>query len=142
MADQKYKHPNFTLTLDDAALRKLQTQGGAVDDAVKRAAGRARDYARENLTRDGRVDTGRLRNSIRYEQRSRPDRLANYAVGSDLEYAIYQEEGTRAHGPRRAKVMRFKSGGKFVFARWVRGVTASHFLRRAKDRLTPSDFGL
>lgn len=134
----------YRLHLDEAAIRALSNQGGTVDQAVQRAAGRARDYARENLTKDGRVDTGRLRNSIRYERRSRGDRVSNYVVGSDLQYAIFQEEGTRAHGPRRAKVMRFKpkGGSAFVFARWVRGVTASHFLRRAAQRLSPRDFGL
>lgn len=139
-----FKGKGYTLRLDDAAVRKLQESGGDVDRAVQRAAGRARDYARQNITEAGRVDTGRLRNSIRYEQRSRAGRTANYAVGSDLDYAIFQERGTRAHGPRRARVMRFKpkGGGAFVFASHVRGVTGAQFMQKALRKLSVRDFGL
>lgn len=139
------KGRGYVLRLDDSALRRLQEQGGDVDTAVQRAAGRARDYARQNITQAGRVDTGRLRNSIRYERRARAGRVSNYLVGSDLDYAIYQEEGTRGPiVPRRAKVLRFraKGGGGFVFAQQVRGVQPAHFMRNALRKLSVRDFGL
>jgi hypothetical protein len=47
---------------------------------------------------------------------------AHYAVGSPLEYALYQEVGTRPHMiyPREAEVLAFEVGGQVVFARYVR----------------------
>jgi hypothetical protein len=47
---------------------------------------------------------------------------AHYAVGSPLEYALYQEVGTRPHMiyPRVAEVLAFEVGGQIVFARYVR----------------------
>jgi Glu-tRNA(Gln) amidotransferase subunit E-like FAD-binding protein len=47
---------------------------------------------------------------------------AHYAVGSPLEYALYQEVGTRPHMiyPREAEVLAFEVGGQVVFARHVR----------------------
>ena len=38
--------------------------------------------------------------------------------------------------------MRFKPKGKnyFVFAKWVRGVKAAHFMSKAASRLTARDF--
>lgn len=89
------------------------------------------------------VDTGRLRNSI---TRTQPAMVSGglwtSVVYTDLEYGMYQEYGTRAHGPVRAKALRFKPKGssKYVFAKWVRGVPAKRYMQRAFDSLRESDF--
>lgn len=131
------------ITLDRAAIERLKTgRDQPVDRAVRRAAGRARDMARRNITADGLVDTGRLRQSIASEHLRTTPTETRYEVGSDLDYAIYPEVGTRDHGPRTARVLRFRPKGAagFVFARRVRGVRAYRYLRRVLDQLRVSDF--
>lgn len=121
---------------------RLVARGGPVDQSVRRAAGRTRDRAKRIITAKGRVDTGRLRNSIVAEHSRSNATQVWWVVGSNLEYAAYQEDGTRAHGPRRARVLRFKPKGSnsFVFAKRVRGVKPAKFLQGALNQLKESDF--
>lgn len=81
------------------------------------------------------VDTGRLRASIRVERRSFFGLRQRWTVGSDVEYAPMVNDGTRPHiiRPRRAKALRFKVGGRTVFAKVVHhpGTRARPFLDRA-----------
>lgn len=89
------------------------------------------------------VDTSALRNSITRTQPRQTGRMFwSSMVYTDSEYAWYQERGTRAHGPRTAKAMRFKPKGsnKYIFATWVRGVPASNYMRRAMNSLRVTDF--
>lgn len=122
--------------------RVTSAPGGEVDRAVARAAGVTRDRAKRNLTADGSVDTGRLRQSVRYQRIPSSRGSVTYEVGTDVFYGEYLEEGTRDHGPRRARVLRFKPKGAsgFVFARRVRGVRATRWLSRALSRLSASDY--
>lgn len=122
--------------------RVTSAPGGEVDLAVRRAAGITRDRAKRNLTADGSVDTGRLRQSVRYQRFPASGRTVNYEVGTDVFYGIFLEKGTRAHGPRRARVLRFKPKGSntFVFAKRVRGIRATRWLTRALQRLSIKDF--
>lgn len=49
-------------------------------------------------------------------------------------YAKFVEFGTKAHGPKRAKFLRFMGrNGRFVFARRVRGIKPYKFLYRATN---------
>lgn len=127
---------------DDAQINQMLTgDGGMVDRAVARAAGRTRDRSKANVTRYGRVDTGQMRNTIRSQRLSgRPG--VWYEVGTDVAWAMYQHDGTQAHGPRRAKAMRFKSGATIVFAKRVAGVKPAPFLKDALDKLSASDFNV
>lgn len=81
------------------------------------------------------VDTGRLRAFIRVERRSFFGLRQRWTVGSDVEYAPMVNDGTRPHviRPRRAKALRFKVGGRTVYAAVVRhpGTRARPFLDRA-----------
>lgn len=44
-------------------------------------------------------------------------------------YAIYVHDGTKAHGPKTKQAMRWMGDdGQYVFATWVRGITANRFL--------------
>lgn len=131
------------ITLNRAQIRQLKTDpNGDIGRAARRGAGRARDLARRNITADGLVDTGRLRQSIRSEHLRTSPTEVRYEVGSDLDYAIYPELGTRDHGPRTARVLRFKpkGGSGFVFARRVRGVRAYKYLTRVLSQLKVTDF--
>ena len=71
--------------LDDAVIRALETCGLAGER-----------FAKENVTANGSVDTGRLRNSISHAVV--PDEKAVY-IGSNAEYAPYVELGTGKYYP-------------------------------------------
>jgi hypothetical protein len=102
-----------------------------------------RDRAKANLTTSGQIDTGALRQSIVGRRLRQGKTGVWYQVGSDLDYAIYQHEGTKGPiYPRRAKVLRFTgSSGGYVFAKKVRGVKGTKYLTRALESLTVADFG-
>ena len=65
----------------------------AVDAAISRAleicGGTAEGYAKENLTKNGSVQTGVLRNSITHQRKDK----YTMAVGTKVEYAPYVELG-------------------------------------------------
>lgn len=128
---------------NEAEYQKL-SNGGTVEQAVWRAAGRVRDRAKRNIVAAGQVDTGALLNSIISQRASGKRDGVWYQVGSDLKYAIYQHDGTKTPiRPRRAKVLRFKPSGSstYVFAPQVRGVKGSHFLTEALAAMTINDYG-
>lgn len=81
------------------------------------------------------VDTGRLRASIRVERRSTFGLRQRWTVGSDVEYAPMVNDGTKPHiiRPRTKKALKFKMGGKTVYAKVVHhpGTRARPFLDRA-----------
>lgn len=132
---------SIRFTLNRQEFRAM-TENGTIAQATWRAAGKVRDGAKRELTSQGRIDTGKLRQSIvaRRVRQGRPG--VWYEIGSPLPYAIYQHEGTRDHGPVRARLLRFKPKGTnaFVFARRVRGVKPSHFLTKPLSELSVGDF--
>ena len=80
--------------------------------------------------REAPVDTGRLRSSI--------VSVVNPLVGTvtpTVKYALSVHEGSKAHDirPKKAKTLRYKSGGRIVFARKVRhpGTRSNPFMDRA-----------
>lgn len=122
-----------------SALASLRLEAG--EDALRPIANKVLNAARRNAP----VDTGRLRASIAVEYTREAGRVVA-RVGSNLEYAIFQEEGTGVYGPRgrpitpvSAKVLRWVPKGgargrgksRYAFARSVRGTPAVHYLRDA-----------
>jgi hypothetical protein len=132
---------SIRFTFDRQEFRRM-TETGTIAQATWRAAGKVRDDAKREITSQGLVDTGKMRQSVvaRRVRKGRPG--VWYEIGSELPYAYFQHEGTRDHGPVRARLLRFKpkGSGVYVFARRVRGVRATKFLTRALARLTPGDF--
>jgi hypothetical protein len=110
-----------------------QIVGGITDKAAYRAAQKMRGRVQKNIHAKGRVDTHAMVNGIQVRVLAKAGLGAAYQVYSTATYTAFQEYGTRAHGPRVAKVMVFtpKGGGGLVFAKWVRGVTPGHFFRDA-----------
>lgn len=127
----------------DSVSEKLAIAFGDVDGLQRRVAWKAsqylRDAAQENVVQGGRVNTGRLRDSIRA---FRPVKTADgytAGAGTDVPYAPYVEWDTRPHEirPRRAKALRFMVGGQIIFAQKVNhpGTTGIHFMSRAAAEL-------
>jgi hypothetical protein len=85
------------------------------------------------------IDTGQLRSSIniRFLQDAA-------VVSTGVKHALYVHEGTGIYGPRKQplrprtkKVLAWRSGGRWHFARSVKGMRANPFMERAAKRSTP-----
>lgn len=104
----------------DASRRELETAGRLVVNRAKVLAP---------------VDTGRLRASIRSRTSRSFTLRPRLEVFTDVQYAVYVHDGTRAHiiRPRNARVLRFTVGGQVVYARVVHhpGTRPRPFLDRA-----------
>jgi hypothetical protein len=117
------------IRLDRAELNRVMTNASRreLKEASRQVVNRAKVLAP--------VRTGRLRSSIRAEEPRFFSLRGKVTVGSDLEYAAMVNDGTRPHiiRPRSAQVLRFKVGGRTVFARVVHhpGTKGTHFLDRA-----------
>lgn len=112
------------------------------EEALERAGDRAVQRYRDNITATGRVDTAYMRGTVHARGPVRVGSRTVLTIGTQAKYAHYQEWGTRAHGPVRAKFLRFtpKGGSRVVFAKWVRGVTPARFAKNTLDAVRPSDF--
>ena len=126
----------LTIRFDKAAMDRVVT--GSADRAVQRAAQHTRDRAKTNLTAAGRIDTGRLRDSIRAYQ----VRPGAYQVRTGVPYASFQEHGIGPVRPVKAKVLRFKPKGSsvYIFRPRTKGFPGAHYLRDAYRALTLRDF--
>lgn len=111
-------------------------------DGVKRAAERLETRSRNYLQRAGRIHTGRLLASFKHWPVTNSPRTIRYRIGSDQASNVYQNFGTRAHGPVKAKYLRFVPKGqvKAVYTKWVRGVKPSRHMERALKSLKVQDF--
>jgi len=117
------------IRLDRAELNRTMTNASRSElrEASRQVVNRARVLAK--------VRTGRLRSSVRAESPRIFSLRGSVKVGSDLEYAGFVNDGTRAHKirARNAKALRFNVGGKIVFVKSVNhpGTKGDHFLDRA-----------
>lgn len=117
--------------------------GELTDASAYRAAQRVRGRAMSNIRSLGRVDTGEMIRGLQVRKTGALGPLwPQYTVTSTARHTGWQEDGTRAHGPVRADFLVFqvRGSGPVIFAKWVRGVTPGHFMRRAMDSATPADF--
>lgn len=117
-------------------LALMMGPSGSIGQATMRASGRVRDRAKENAT----VDTGLMRNSIISEIRPTGLYAITYRVGTHVFYGIYQELGTPPIFARRAPLLIFKVGGRWISTYSTKGVPAAKFLTRAIDDTTARDF--
>lgn len=126
-----------------AVLRRVLES--ATEKALTRAAVAVVNEARSN----SRVDTGRLRNSYTFSLRGGSPETMEMRVGSNLEYAEYDEAGTKPHviRPKSGKALAFKwpgapSGarkskkGLYVYASVQHpGTLASNTLKNALNKV-------
>lgn len=130
----------LSLRIDEAAVRRVV--GSAMEDAVRQAADITVARAKRNIQALGRLDSSAMYRDMTSERASAPPNKVVYLVYTPHDYVVFQEFGTRAHGPVRAKALRFRPKGSqtFVFAKWVRGVTPGNFMRDAARALSIQDF--
>lgn len=145
-------NPTFSFTVSSVTLnnRELAAATSPLYRGYQKAAGRTRDRAKRALTQHGRIDTGRLRNSIEYEIKIESSAAAVYisaSVGTRVTYGKFIHDGTANNGqgyiyPRRARMLRFqpKGGTRVVFADRVRGIEGTPYIADAIRDLTEDDF--
>lgn len=111
--------------------------------AALKASKRTQSRIQRNIRAKGRIDSGRMVNSVTVERVPGKHPLnPTFEIGARTPYAAYQEKGTRPHGPVRASRMVFtpKGSRQAVFAKWVKGIKGAHFVRDAVRLIKPSDF--
>ena len=114
----------------------MMSPAGEVGKGAERAAGKIRDRAKEGAT----VDTGLMRNSIFTEIVGQGATSIVWRIQANTDYAIIQEEGTGPIFARRAPLLVFQVGGRWVSTYSTRGVPAVHFLRNAIEAVSAEDF--
>jgi len=126
--------------LEDLFERSPEIVIGNLKDALNKTAftveGKAKSYAPVQYTV--------LRGSITTQRAEAQGNNVIAKVGTNIEYAPYQEYGTGIYGksrrmirPIRAKVLAWKKNGQWIFARAVRGVKGKLFFKRARDESQP-----
>jgi hypothetical protein len=119
--------PRSQIRFDEGAISTmLRGPNGIVGRDLRR---RGRNV-REDAQRRVRVRTGRLRAGIYVEMGHKGVRLVCH-VGSRESYAMYEHEGHGWIFPERKKVLVFEYHGRTVFARKVRPVKGTFYLKRA-----------
>jgi hypothetical protein len=120
----------------------IQVVGPIAENAAYKAAQKGRGYVMAEIRAAGRVDTGRMIAGLQVRKVASGPLNKRFEVSSSAPYTMFQNDGTRAHGPRRADFMVFtpKGGGGIVFAKWVKGVQGAHFMEKGLARLRVADF--
>lgn len=117
---------DFKIAVDnsDEVLRNLERN---VQAALEACGQQAVSHAKENITAASRVDTGAMRNSINHKVQG-----DTCYVGTNTEYAIYNEFGTGIHaeGGKGRKTPWMYVDVKGV-GHWTRGMKPIHFLKNA-----------
>jgi len=94
---------------------------------TRRAVSHATAVAAQTVKRDVPVKTGKLRDSVQSSFRSTEGGgVGNVDVTAG--HAEFILNGTKDHGPVKAKALRFEIGGQVIFARRVRGIKPQDFL--------------
>lgn len=109
---------------------------GEVGRAAERAAGKIRDRAKRKAT----VNTGLMRNSIFSTLEAQGLYSVTWRIGTPVDYGIYQELGTRPIFARRAPVLTFKIGNRWISTYSTSGVPAALFLTQAIAATSIEDF--
>jgi hypothetical protein len=119
-----------------AAVASMFQPSGTIGRKTQRAAGRIRDRGKENST----VFSGLMRNSIVSELAEQGRTSITWRIGSNVEHTLYQELGTGPIFPRRAPLLVFKIGNRWISTYSTRGVPAVRMLTRAVEATSIEDF--
>lgn len=120
----------------------IEVVGPIAERAAYLAAQKARGYIISEIQKAGRIDTGRMIAGLQVRKVATGPLVRRFEVSSSAPYTMFQNDGTRAHGPRRANFMVFspKGGGGVVFAKWVKGIQGAHFMEKGLARVRAGDF--
>lgn len=130
-------------TIRQDKLAQINTTSGVIGSKVMNAGETTVRRAQDNIRRAGRIDTGRMLNSVSlWTPVYTSTQGIRIRIVANAPYSSFQHDGVRPFGPKKAKVLRFKPKGSrsFIFRPWVRGFTGVPFLKDAAQALSPSDF--
>jgi phage gpG-like protein len=109
--------------IDNSRKIKKAMQDG-VEAALEAIGNQAVSYAKHIITTESRVDTGNLRNSINHQVEM--DEEAVY-VGTNVEYAVYNEYGTGKYAGGTNKGWYYKDdSGNWHYTEGMKGI---HMIR-------------
>ena len=110
----------------DSANGVLGTLRGNLDNSTSPARSfTAIKTVSGQTTRPITVERGKVRNSLNKRSSENIFEVDGYEakVGSRNKVLVnYLEDGTPAHGPKTAKILRFGTPNGVVFTKWVRGI--------------------
>lgn len=119
------------------AFRKAPQQ---VTSILKNAVGKTADLVERKAKNYAPIHYGPLRGSIHTEGPTVSTTNIVATVGTNLEYAPYQEYGTGIYGPKKApikpvnkKVLAWKKNGQWIIARSVKGTPGKFYMKRARE---------
>ena len=79
-----------------------------------------------DIQRNTPVDTGKLRASVSKRKTATGGEI--YLKGKrNNEVAGYLIDGTKGHGPKKAKALRFVIMGRVVYTKWVKGIKKGYW---------------
>jgi hypothetical protein len=126
--------------LAEAFRRAPRVTAESLSQAIGKTAFRTEFLAKKYAP----IDKGNLRGSINTQGPTVANNNVTATVGTNVTYARYQEEGTGVYGPSRqpirpknAKVLAWKSGGQWHYARQVKGVKPKRYFRQAREEVPP-----
>lgn len=132
---------SYEFTFDASSFEKVATRlrasSGLIGEVAEKMILRAALMAEAKAKEEAPVRHGILRGSITHKIDRKTGEIIG-RVGTNLDYAPYQEYGTGLYGrrhdyiyPRRARMLRFKTrSGQVVFARRVSGVRPKFFIKK------------
>lgn len=126
--------------LKEAFDKSRETIGREFSKAVMKAGHEAESKAKSYAP----IQYGPLRGSIHTEGPFKTVDNVYAKVGTNIQYAPYQEYGTGVYAgrgmitPKRARVLAWKSkGGQWQFAKAVRGVKGKFYFKKSKEETLP-----
>lgn len=104
--------------------RDLKKAGGNADRLVTNAVTNSTSRIQQEVRGRALHRTGTLQRSVLVRNKG-----LNGEVSVNAKQGIFIEEGTKDHGPVRAKVLRFRIGGKLIYTQRVKGIKARPFFK-------------
>jgi HK97 gp10 family phage protein len=136
----------YQLKGHDQLMRKLNKSPEYFKKAGKAMIQKAAFIAQAEAVKKAPVDTAALRKSITTKVQVTANNVIG-RVGTNLEYAPYQEFGTGVYGTRGTQIMpragsrlvfKPKGSNKLVYARKVRGVKPKKFMQQGLQKVKRS----
>ena len=117
----------FDVSMEDHADEIKAAKDEVIEKILESWGQYAEGAAKDNITAEGRVDTGDLRNSVSKQVDMSEECVY---VGSNIKYAVYNEVGTGVFYPGgRQTPWAFKDKDDNLI--WTRGMKGIHFLEKA-----------
>lgn len=117
------------IELIDNSAEVLAAKEQAIIAALEAVGQQAVSHAKQNITREGRVDTSAMRDSVNHQVVASEDAVY---VGTNQEYAIYHEYGTGIYADGgRGRQTPWRYQDKRGEWHTTRGIKAIHFLQNA-----------